>query len=66
MAEADSPLGFRSKSDPQFCSVDLHYIPGVGIQIFPAEKKLRFCAFRRKKNCAFEFPRACFETPRRK
>ena len=66
LAEVDSPLGFRSKSGGKNRSVDLHYIPGVGIQIFPAEKKLRFCAFRRKKNCAFEFPRACFETPRRK
>ena len=66
MLEVNTPLGFRSKSGPQFCSVDLHYKSGVGIQIFPAEKKPGFCALGRKKNCAFEFPRAGDNFPRRK
>ena len=57
---------FRSKSGPQNCSVDLHYKSGVGIQIFPAEKKPGFCALGRKRNCAFFFPRENCEVPRRK
>ena len=57
---------FRSKSRGKFCSVDLHYKSGVGIQIFPAEKKPGFCALGREGNCAFEFPRAHCKTPRRK
>ena len=56
---------FRSKSGPQNCSVDLHYKSGVGIQIFPAEKKPGFCALGREKNCAFFFPREDGEPPRR-